>query len=358
MKKNFGYIITAIISIAVGVVGSIIILDPYINKKTEILEKKVSEINITEADTLKTSISKIYDAVVVVEGYSKNNLVSSGSGFVYKIDDNFGYMITNNHVVENCTSVRVLNNEGTEIEANILGTDIYLDIAVLRIDKEYVLQVASLGNSELSEIGDTVFTVGSPNGREYLGTVTKGIISGLNREVTVSLSKGYYIMDVIQTDAAINPGNSGGPLVNINGEVIGINSLKLVKDEIEGMGFAIPIEEVLLYVDRLEAGKEIERPVIGVELIDVSSRRQQEYYQITIDSSIKEGAIIYKTVPNSAAQVAGLQIGDVIIKVNGVNVTDSTHFRYLLYKNNVGDTINITYNRNGKENTINVKLTK
>jgi serine protease Do len=260
--------------------------------------------------------------------------------------------------VEKCTSVKVLNNEGAEVEAVVLGTDVYIDIAVLRIDKSSVLQVANIGDSNSLEVGDTVFTVGSPNGRDYIGTVTKGIISGLNREVAVSLSNGYYIMDVLQTDAAINPGNSGGPLSNINGEVVGINSLKLVEDEIEGMGFAIPMEEVLLYVDRLEAGKEIERPVIGLELIDVGSRYQQDYYNLNVDSSIEEGAIVYKVTPNSPAASAGLQTGDVIIKVNNTKVTDVTHFRYLLYKNSVGDTISITYNRDGKEKTIDVKLTK
>lgn len=354
MNKYLSYIITVCLSMTVGVVGSVLILKPYINAKTETIEKTVSEINITESDTLKSSIEKVYNSVVVIEGYSKSSLASSGSGFVYKTDDKYGYILTNNHVVEKCTSVKVLNNEGVEAPAEVLGTDIYLDIAVLRIDKEYVLKVSSTGDSSTLEVGDTVFTVGSPNGRDYIGTVTKGIISGLNREVTVSLSNGYYIMDVLQTDAAINPGNSGGPLVNINGEVIGINSLKLVQDEIEGMGFAIPMEEVLLYVDRLETGKAIERPVIGLELIDVGSKR----YQVNIDSSITEGAIVYKVSPKSPASTVGLQTGDVIVKVNEVKVTDSTHFRYLLYKNSVGDTISITYNRNGKETTINVKLTK
>lgn len=358
MKKYFSYIITVIVSMAVGVVGSVMILNPYIKAKTETIEKTVSEVSITESDTIKSSIAKVYDSVVVVEGYSKNSLVSSGSGFIYKADDNYGYILTNNHVIEGSNAVKIINNEGVEAEAKILGKDVYLDIAVLRIDKEYVLKVAPVGDSLSLEVGDTVFTVGSPNGRDYIGTVTKGIISGLNREVTVSLSNGYYIMDVLQTDAAINPGNSGGPLVNVNGEVIGINSLKLVKDEIEGMGFAIPMEEVLLYVERLEAGEEIERPVIGLELIDVGSKRQQSYYEINIDSSITEGAIIYKVTANSPAANAGLQVGDVIVKVNNVKVTDVTHFRYLLYKNSVGDTISVTYNRKGKEATISVKLTK
>ena len=361
MKKYLGYIVTVLLSIMVGVGTTVFVLKPQQNtnkKEIETIEKTVQEVNITESDSLEMAIEKVYDAVVVIEGYSKGRLASSGSGFVYKIDNNYGYILTNNHVVEDCTSVKVVNNEGIEIDATVLGTDVYLDIAVLRIAKESVLSVATLGNSADIAIGDTVFTVGAPNGREYMGTVTKGIISGLNREVKVSLSNGYYIMSVLQTDAAINPGNSGGPLVNINGEVIGINSLKLVEDEIEGMGFAIPIEEAQIYLERLEQSEEIKRPTIGLELIEIGSSYQQSYYQIKIDSSIKNGAVVVSVVPNSPAFIAGFQKGDVIVSVNNVKVNDVTHFRYLLHKNEIGDTISVTYNRNGVENTVDVLLTQ
>ena len=361
MKKYLGYIVTVLVSIVIGVCTTVLVLRPQLNstkKEIETIEKTVQQVNITESDSLEMAIEKVYDAVVVIEGYSRGRLASSGSGFVYKTDDNYGYILTNNHVVEDCTSVKIVNTEGMEIDATVLGTDVYLDIAVLRVSKESVLAVSTLGNSADVAIGDTVFTVGAPSGREYMGTVTKGIISGLNREVTVSLSNGYYIMSVLQTDAAINPGNSGGPLVNINGEVIGINSLKLVEDEIEGMGFAIPIEEAQIYLERLEKSEEIKRPTIGLELIDIGSSYQQSYYQIKIDSSIKNGAVIVSVVPNSPASVAGFQKGDVIVSVNGVKVIDVTHFRYLLHKNEIGDTITVTYNRNGLEKTVDVLLTQ
>lgn len=361
MKKYLGYGITVVVSMLIGVGCTLLVLQPRLNnteKEIETIEKTVKQVSITESDSLELAIEKVYNSVVVIEGYSRGRLASSGSGFVYKTDDNYGYILTNNHVVEDCTSVKIVNTEGIEVDAVVLGADVYLDIAVLRIDKTSVLSVATLGNSSDISIGDTVFTVGAPNGREYMGTVTKGIISGLNREVTVSLSNGYYIMSVLQTDAAINPGNSGGPLVNINGEVIGINSLKLVEDEIEGMGFAIPIEEVQLYVDRLEQGEEIKRPTIGLELIDIGSSYQQAYYEVKVDSSITEGAIVVSVIPMSPAYVAGFQKGDVIVSVNGTKVTDVTHFRYLLHKNEIGDTITVIYNRNGTEKTVNVLLTQ
>lgn len=361
MKKYLGYIITVIISLSVGVGCTVLVLSSHINntnKEIETIEKTVQEVSITESDTLSLAIDKVYDSVVVIEAYTRGRLSSSGSGFVYKTDDNYGYILTNNHVVEDSDSIKIVNNEGMEVEAVVLGADTYLDIAVLKIDKSAVMSVATLGNSSDISIGDTVFTVGSPNGREYIGTVTKGIISGLNREVTVSLSNGYYIMSVIQTDAAINPGNSGGPLVNINGEVIGINSLKLVEDEIEGMGFAIPIEEVQVYLERLENGEEIKRPTIGLEMIDIGSSYQQAYYQINIASNITEGAVIVVVVPMSPASQAGFQKGDVITSVNDTKVTNVTHFRYLLHKHEIGDTITIGYNRNGTQKTVNVLLTQ
>lgn len=361
MKNYVGYVVTVIVSLGIGVGSTYYILKPQINnthKEIETIEKTVQEVSITESDTLEAAIEKVYDSVVVIEGYTASQLVSSGSGFVYKTDSLYGYILTNNHVVENCGTVKIINNNGLEVDATVLGTDVYLDIAVIRVSKDAVMSVASLGKSSEVSIGDTVFTVGSPNGREYMGTVTKGIISGLNREVSVKLSNGYYIMSVLQTDAAINPGNSGGPLVNINGEVIGINSLKLVEDEIEGMGFAIPIEEVQVYLERLESGQKIERPTIGLELMEVNNRKQLEQYKINIDSSIKEGAVIYSVFDNTPASRAGFQKNDVITAVDGVKVTDVTHFRYLLYKHSIGDTITIEFIRNGVTKTVDVVLTK
>lgn len=356
IKKYGGYVLTVILSMAVGVAGTYFILkDKAIGKE---ITKTVSEVNITETNTIKSSIDKVYKASVLIEAYKNGRLGSSGSGFIYKQDDQYGYVLTNNHVVESTTNVKVINVEGVEVDATVLGTDVYMDIAVLRIPKDAILQVATIGDSSNSELGDTVFTVGSPEGREYMGTVTKGILSGKDREVTVKLSNGGYIMSVLQTDAAINPGNSGGPLVNINGEVIGINSLKLVEDEIEGMGFALPIEEVMLYVDRLEKGEQITRPTVGLELIDAANSYLLSYYQMNVNAEVTEGAIIYRVVDNSPAALAGLKSGDTIIAVDGTKVTDVTHFRYLLYKHNIGDEMKVTYIRDGKEATLVVKLTQ
>lgn len=318
----------------------VIVVGWYVNKevKYDDVNKVVKSVNIVEENTIRSAIEKVYDAVYVIESYSIDGGSSIGSGFAYKIDTKYGYILTNYHVVKDSDSITIIDNKGEEFTAKLLGYDELMDLAVLATDKDTITLVASLSSTSIN-IGDTVFTVGSPEGTQYKGTVTKGIVSGLNREVKMNLGNEEYIMNVMQTDAAINPGNSGGPLVNINGEVIGINSLKIVQNEIEGMGFAIPIEEVMLYTDRLEQGKEIKRPYIGLELKNTMSG--------IVISNIKMDAV-----------KSDLSINDVIVSVDDVVVKDVIHFRYLLYKHSIGDQIKIKYIRDNKECTTNILLTK
>ena len=182
-------------------------------------------------------INKVYDATVYIENYKGDKVNVSGTGFIYKKDSGKAYILTNYHVVGDNTSLKVTLSDDKKVDAKYVGGDQYLDIAVISINSSSVKQVAKLGSSSKAILGDTVFTVGSPVGDEYRGTVTRGILSGKDRLVAVSVSGGTedYVMRLLQTDAAMNPGNSGGPLCNANGEVIGMNSLKLVKKEVEGM---------------------------------------------------------------------------------------------------------------------------
>lgn len=161
--------------------------------------------------------------------------------------------MTNHHVIESGETIKITYNDDSETTAKIVGSDEYADIAVLKVDKDTIKSVASLGKSENVKVGDTVFTMGSPMGINFKGTVTRGILSGKDRLVSVSIngSSADWIMNVMQTDAAINPGNSGGPLCNVNGEVIGINSMKIVESTIEGIGFAIPIEDAVTYAKNI-----------------------------------------------------------------------------------------------------------
>lgn len=358
MKQKVIYIVTIIMSFFAGIMGTLYVVDD-LKKDTPTTDLKKTSVEITETNTLKPAIDKIYDAVVLIETYDKNNRgLGSGTGFVYKLEDNVGYILTNHHVVEGSSKIIITLSSGEEVEAEYLGSDEYSDVAVISIPGDKVLMVAKLGDSGEAELGDTVFTVGSPLGSKYMGSVTRGILSGKDRQVTVKVSSGSLLIDVMQTDAAINPGNSGGPLVNINGEVIGITSLKLVEDEIEGMGFALPIEYVLSYTERLEKKEEIVRPILGVQLADVTNAYILRSYRISIDPSVEYGVALVKVERDSNAEASGLEEGDVVIKINDDKIEDTASFRYNLYKYSIGDTITVTYIRGNKEYTTEVKLTE
>lgn len=353
MKKKLGYVVTIVLCMLCSSLLTIFIINYKLDKvEVDDKEKVVTTVNISENNTIKSSVDKVYDAVVLVETYLDSRKLASGTGFIYKVDDNYGYVMTNHHVIESADIIKITNNDGQTVEATILGSDTYADIAVLRITKDAVMKVAEIGDAKETEIGDTLFAVGSPLGSSYMGTVTKGILSGKDRIVDT----GNYRMEVLQTDAAINPGNSGGPLVNINGEVIGVISLKLVRDEIEGMGFAIPIELAMAYAPQLEEGKKIERPVIGVELTDVTSTYGLYLNKIYLDSSIKYGSVIISVEQGYPAEELGLKKGDVIIAIDDAKVEDTSHLRYILYKYEVGDTIKLTIIRDNKELEFNLKL--
>ena len=352
-KQKVVYIVSIIIAIFVGVIATVLVLK-FVPGTKEVVNRTVKDVSIEETNTIKESITKIKDAVVVIEAYKNGQKISQGSGFVYKKEDQKGYVLTNHHVIDDADEIKVVNNNDQSVDAKLLGSDELSDLAVLSIDESAVMDVATFGKSDNVEVGDTVFTVGTPLGNEYKGTVTKGILSGKNRLVSVDTTSGGFVMEVLQTDAAMNPGNSGGPLVNINGEVIGVNSLKLVEDEIEGMGFAIPSELVQTEVESLEQGKEIVRPKLGVEFTDLSNSYLLYRSGIMIDKDIDQGIVVVSVSKGTPASDAGLQTGDVITEMDGTEVESTSHFRYLLYKHKVGDTVTIKYIRNG--NTEEVKL--
>lgn len=307
---------------------------------------------------ISESVEKIYNAVVLVENYKNGRLAGTGSGFVYKKDSKYGYIMTNQHVVEGATKVVLLFANEKKVDATVLGGDEYLDIAVLRVPVENILSVASIGSTEELKLGEAVFAIGSPVGEEYFNSITSGIISGMNRKVTVSVkATSDWIQEVLQVDAAINPGNSGGPLVNFNGEVIGVNSLKLVDSSVESMGFSIKIEDAMKHVKDLEAGKKIERPLLGINHINATDTYALARSGITLDKSIDYGIVVVDIVEGSGASKSDLKKGDVIIKIGDNKVTNSANLKYLLYKYTVGDKINLTYIRNGKNMVAEVTLT-
>ncbi len=315
---------------------------------------------IVNDGSLSASVEKAYDAVMMVRNYKNDTTVqSTGSGFVYKSDDKYAYLMTNHHVIDGASKVTLIRSDDKEIDGKVLGSDQYLDLAVVRIDKKDMIDKVAIGTSEKSKLGDPVFTIGSPLGYEYRGTVTDGILSGKDRLVTVTISSDNdWVMKVLQTNAAVNPGNSGGPLLNAQGEVIGIISLKLVETEVENMGFAIPIEYAMSHIESLEKGQAIVRPMLGISMLNTTDTYSLYRSGIMLDQDITEGVVVVEITKDSGASKSDLKKGDVITKLNGEKTDSVAYLRYELYKYNVGDTITITYLRDGKEQTTKIKLTE
>ncbi|MHA6259141.1 S1C family serine protease [Sporosarcina sp. CAU 1771] len=279
----------------------------------------------------------------------------TGSGVVYKIDGDLAYIVTNNHVIENAEKIEVSLENGETTEANLVGKDALTDLAVVTIDSKYADTVLEFGDSEKLRAGDQVIAIGNPLGLDFSGTVTQGIVSAVDRAITVETSAGNWELNVIQTDAAINPGNSGGALLNTAGEVIGINSLKISKGGVEGLGFAIPSNEVGPLVDEMTTNGEVVRPYIGIGLTDLT--QVPAMYVQHLPESVEGGVMVASIDPESAAGKAGLQVEDVITAINGTNINNSTDLRKFLYSElKVGDTAKFTIYRGAEEKQIDVTL--
>ena len=330
------------------------------------ITKTEKEVTVTD-EGISEAVSKMYDATVIVEvGTSKDRISGWGSGVVYDKDDKFAYILTNHHVVENAGYVLVEFTNENQAEAEVVGSDEIQDIAVIKVPVDSIIAVAEVGSSNDLEPGDTVFAIGTPVSLAYKFTVTRGILSGKDRlcEMRSSNSNYYsygtastWYMSLLQIDATINSGNSGGPLANSNGQVVGINNSKLSSSyssvSIENMGFAIPIEDALNVAKQLRENGKVTRPFLGVSVSDVSAAARLE---LNVDSSLKQGAMITSVENDSTAASSGLKKGDVILKIGDDVVKNYKYFRYYLYRHSVGEKVTITYNREGKEKTVEVTL--
>lgn len=314
-----------------------------------------------------TGIDKTSKAIVGIVNiqqrsvWTPNEEVGSGSGIIYKKENGKAYIVTNNHVVEGAEQVEIDINNEQRLPAKVLGTDELTDLAVLEVDGSTIDYVAEIGTSKDLMVGETALAIGNPLGMDFSGSVTKGIISGLDRSLKVDTTgdkQPDWIAQVIQTDAAINPGNSGGALVNAEGEVIGINSMKIARSAVEGIGFAIPIDAALPIMEQLEKDGEITRPFIGISTVEINQVPMEYRNNIIVPEEVTHGMVVAGVQENSPAAEAGIQQFDLITKINDEDITSSLDLRSYLYADaGIGDTIKIEIYRNGKQEIVELTLT-
>lgn len=341
-------ILSAIVGFGAGYAGSHLSNNTDITIKQETQKAKSGTIQVTDVSDI---VEKCKDSVVEIttESVSSGNSIfgqyvsqGAGSGVIISED---GYIVTNNHVVNNATSLKVTTTDGTEFDAKIIGTDSQTDLAIIKIDAQK-LQAATLGDSDTLQVGDPAIAIGNPLG-ELGGTVTTGIISATDRQITID----NETMTLLQTDAAINPGNSGGGLFNSDGNLIGIVNAKESSTGIEGLGFAIPITPAKdVITELMQNGSVTSRPALNVSLYDYTSNNQAQ------NSKYKDGCYIVQIVRNGAADKAGLKQNDRIISFDGQDIHSTSDVKAILKKYKIGDTLKIVVERNSKKVEVEITL--
>lgn len=399
-KVNYKKILKPLSVILVGFIGGVagtllilnmagISINNVSGSSTKTTTSKVSYSNTN--DTTK-AVEKVREAVVSVINYQSNSssndlymqmfggnldnntnngsdsdlsIASEGSGVIYKKDGNSAYVVTNNHVVDGASQIEIMLSDGTKVVGELVGTDTYSDIAVVKIASDKVTTVAEFADSDKVTVGETAIAIGSPLGTDYANSVTQGIVSSLSRTVTMTNDDGDTIStNAIQTDAAINPGNSGGALINIEGQVIGINSSKISStsdsgsgNSVEGMGFAIPANDVVKIINQLEANGKVIRPALGITMANLSDLSTTTISRLNIPTSVTSG-IVVASVQSGMPAEGTLKKYDVITAIDDKDVSSITDLQSVLYGHSTGDSIKVTFYRGTDKKTETIKLTK
>ena len=399
-KVNYKKILKPLSVILVGFIGGVagtllilnmagISINNVSSSSTKTTTSKVSYSNTN--DTTK-AVEKVREAVVSVINYQSNSssndlymqmfggnldnntsngsdsdlsIASEGSGVVYKKDGNSAYVVTNNHVVDGASQIEIMLSDGTKVVGELVGTDTYSDIAVVKITSDKVTTVAEFADSDKVTVGETAIAIGSPLGTDYANSVTQGIVSSLSRTVTMTNDHGETIStNAIQTDAAINPGNSGGALINIEGQVIGINSSKISStsdsgsgNSVEGMGFAIPANDVVKIINQLETNGKVIRPALGITMANLSDLSTTTISRLNIPTSVTSG-IVVASVQSGMPAEGTLKKYDVITAIDDKDVSSTTDLQSVLYGHSTGDSIKVTFYRGTDKKTETIKLTK
>ena len=379
-KKLGQLLLVILISFFSGVLGTFTTLQ--LSQKQNSGTTTTTTVNKTAVkneNSTTQAVDKVKDAVVSVITYSSNSqnsllgsdetdtdtnaeqVYSEGSGVIYKKEGNTAYLVTNTHVINGAKKVDIRLADGTKVPGEIVGSDTYSDIAVVKIAADKVTTVAEFGNSSQLTVGETAIAIGSPLGSEYANTVTQGIVSSLNRNVSLKSEDGQAIStNAIQTDTAINPGNSGGPLINIQGQVIGITSSKIASNggtSVEGLGFAIPANDVINIIKQLEKDGKVTRPALGIHMVNLSNLSTTDLQKLKLPGNVTSGVAVRSVQKNMPAN-GHLQQYDVITKIDDKAISSTTELQSALYSHSIGDSMTVTYYRDGKEETTTIKLDK
>ena len=362
-----------------GILGTFLILQTTHSSTSNTESKQVHSTTVKTAykNTTSTSeaVDKVKNAVVSVITYSDSSnqglfekednsdsqISSEGSGVIYKKEGKYAYLVTNTHVINGAKKVDILLADGNKVPGEVVGSDVYSDIAVVRISADKATAVAEFGDSNQLTVGETAIAIGSPLGTDYANSVTQGIISSQGRNVKLKADNGQNISTrALQTDAAINPGNSGGPLINIQGQVIGITSSKISNNgqtSVEGIGFAIPANDVVNIIKQLEEKGKVVRPALGIQMMDLSNLSTSDLSQLKLPEKISGGVLVRSTLENMPASDK-LQRYDVITKIDDTTIESTADLQSALYSHQINDTIKVTFYRDGKQQTTSIKLTK
>lgn len=379
LKKVVNIALIFVVGLLGGLLGTFLILQTTHSSTSNTESKQVHSTTVKTAykNTTSTSeaVDKVKNAVVSVITYSDSSnqglfekednsdsqISSEGSGVIYKKEGKYAYLVTNTHVINGAKKVDILLADGNKVPGEVVGSDVYSDIAVVRISADKAKAVAEFGDSNQLTVGETAIAIGSPLGTDYANSVTQGIISSQGRNVNLKADNGQNISTrALQTDAAINPGNSGGPLINIQGQVIGITSSKISNNgqtSVEGMGFAIPANDVVNIIKQLEEKGKVVRPALGIQMMDLSNLSTSDLSQLKLPEKISGGVLVRSTLENMPASDK-LQRYDVITKIDDTDIESTADLQSALYSHQINDTIKVTFYRDGKQQTTSIKLTK
>lgn len=379
LKKLGNIALIFVVGFLGGILGTFLTLQTshFSTSNTESKQVHSTTVKTAYKNTTSTSeaVDKVKNAVVSVITYSDSSnqglfekeensdsqISSEGSGVIYKKEGKYAYLVTNTHVINGAKKVDILLADGNKVPGEVVGSDVYSDIAVVRISADKAKAVAEFGDSNQLTVGETAIAIGSPLGTDYANSVTQGIISSQGRNVKLKADNGQNISTrALQTDAAINPGNSGGPLINIQGQVIGITSSKISNNgqtSVEGMGFAIPANDVVNIIKQLEEKGKVVRPALGIQMMDLSNLSTSDLSQLKLPEKISGGVLVRSTLENMPASDK-LQRYDVITKIDDTDIESTADLQSALYSHQINDTIKVTFYRDGKQQTTSIKLTK